>query len=280
MDKVLPSSQPKMWFVVDPCGIFCAIFTYALILYAEVVVMAYIIIPVGTPLMMLNGLIFNVFIALGIASHLRAMLSDPGTVALPPPDFIMERIERTNPIEVSGELVTNCLKCKNYKPHRAHHCSVCKRCVRRMDHHCPWVNNCVGQNNQKYFLLFVGYTFLMCVHGFTLAVHRLVSCLNSDFDDIGCIGGNENGNTNWVIFIALLCFEGLLFGIFTFAIMCDQLCGLVDDATTVERLQHKERRKRSLMESLADVCGTRPSYQWLLPSDLPRKKLLQDTEVV
>ncbi|CAI2371857.1 unnamed protein product [Moneuplotes crassus] len=43
------------------------------------------------------------------------------------------------------------------KPLRFHHCSICRGCVINMDHHCPWVNNCLGLKNLRYFLLFIFY---------------------------------------------------------------------------------------------------------------------------
>ncbi|XP_035983603.1 palmitoyltransferase ZDHHC15B-like isoform X1 [Fundulus heteroclitus] len=56
-----------------------------------------------------------------------------------------------------------CDRCQVLKPDRCHHCSVCETCVLKMDHHCPWVNNCVGFSNYKFFLLFLSYSMLYCI---------------------------------------------------------------------------------------------------------------------
>ena len=39
-----------------------------------------------------------------------------------------------------------------------HHCRSCRQCVNALDHHCPWLGQCIGRENHKFFIQFLGYT--------------------------------------------------------------------------------------------------------------------------
>ena len=64
-----------------------------------------------------------------------------------------------------------CKYCKEIKPLRTHHCSMCRKCHLRMDHHCPWVNNCIGLCNFRYFVLFLFYLWVICIFNSILSVY-------------------------------------------------------------------------------------------------------------
>uniref|UniRef100_A0A3B5A762 Palmitoyltransferase n=1 Tax=Stegastes partitus TaxID=144197 RepID=A0A3B5A762_9TELE len=115
----------------------------------------------------IGGVLF-VFV---VTSLLRTSFTDPGILPRATPDEAAD-IERQ--IDTSGsstyrppprtkEILINqqvvklkyCFTCKMFRPPRTSHCSLCDNCVERFDHHCPWVGNCVGKRNYRFFYSFI-----------------------------------------------------------------------------------------------------------------------------
>uniref|UniRef100_A0A452IA23 Palmitoyltransferase n=1 Tax=Gopherus agassizii TaxID=38772 RepID=A0A452IA23_9SAUR len=121
---------------------------------------------------------------------------------------ILVEIARKLPVytRTGNGAIRFCDRCQLIKPDRCHHCSVCAMCVLKMDHHCPWVNNCVGFSNYKFFLLFLMYSLLYCMYIAATVFKYVIKYWTDELTN-----GRSKFHVLFLLFVAVMFFVSLMF---------------------------------------------------------------------
>ncbi|KAG7217318.1 hypothetical protein INR49_027862 [Caranx melampygus] len=176
---------------------------------------------------------------------------------------ILKKVAKTLPVytRTAGGAIRYCHSCQVIKPDRCHHCSTCEMCVLKMDHHCPWVNNCVGFSNYKYFVLFLAYASLYCVVICATVVQYFIKFWTKQLPD-----------THAKFHILFLFFVAALFFISILSLLSYHLWLVGKNRTTIEAFRapvfangpDKNGFSLGFRRNVAEVFGDQAKY-WIFP---------------
>ncbi|XP_067950182.1 palmitoyltransferase ZDHHC3-like [Watersipora subatra] len=256
-----------MVFRTHTFGLACVIITYLCIGYADYVVTVHMI---GGSLSysvfgMMNIIAFNAILGLMVLSHIRAMTCDPGIVSTLPnnqADLNLVQSDKYKQSEgVNGWTI--CSKCDAVRPPQAHHCRICGKCIKKMDHHCPWINNCIGELNQKYLLMFLFYVVVASVYAASMvATYWLLHPPHLS----PLVMHNKTMHT------AGLCSIAGLFSIFSFVVGYDKLAAVRIRKELSGTATGETNSQMSTKEICYEVFGDVHPFLWLIPLNINKRR--------
>jgi len=265
-------AKQSSWSSAGMMGVALFIFIYEVLAY-NVVFLGRVLPAVGKQAIVIPlGVVFNVIWAMGMWSYAMAHSSDPGFVPERWHEFVRGTGMALEVVPARAEWqpaqATFCRKCLVTRPERAHHCLICGMCVLRMDHHCPWINNCVGFYNHKFFILLGLYTELAGLVALASCLPELAACLRAVTDaEAGFVWMPEH-----LQFYDVVVF--LIFGIVT-----SMVCGLLTqmmvvhaglaarNSTSIEdqyRNMSNPFDQGSILANLAQIFGAY-GPEWFIP---------------
>lgn len=180
-DEAREVSGSGRWFgrirVVRICGKECFIgphwpFTIALLCIMCVLTLVFVLVMQYVPWLHIS--VGSFMIVLSFASFFNLLASNPGILGKPSgksaPPF--DGVEQLFPSSGGRE----CDICNILQPNGALHCEYCQVCVEGYDHHCPWTSKCIGKDNMRDFVIFLGtgvctlfyLVFVIALHGSSL----------------------------------------------------------------------------------------------------------------
>ena len=153
--------------------------------------------------------------------------------------------------------VKQCKYCHIVKVCGTSHCSVCHKCVYMKDHHCIWFNQCIGQFNLKYFMLFSFYICLGSFISFTKFIYYII------YKNFGKLFTDFSFNKN-VALITCIIFD-LIYIIFSFKLLYDQYTNLSYFNLMYDRKRKKFIEIRTKYEMLCEDFGDEFGINWFIP---------------
>ena len=152
----------------------------------------------------------------------------------------------------------HCPHCNEIKPARTHHDSISGTCVFQMSHYCLFTNNCVGLENQRFFLLFIFYSLIG-------AIYMLISIVSVWNHFIY----KENHSLMSFIFVFDVLLAACLFvyNIWSWMLACSGLTTIefIGRSTNYKTNNYDYTFTRS-RDNLFKIFGTKSAFQMLSPS--------------